>query len=197
MDKKNTVYVVLPLSDRVKSDVFLDILKNVVARSKLCEDDLQYGVKCGLKAKTVHIKSKDLAYKKEQSSKSQQIRLSRLLGFWAVNNFPSLGKKLVGVHWKPAEQRSVCVENQKMMMPEEVDATVFQTLKLRIIQLCVYESTLDKIKHFVFVPPNVCEGNSVRISKKMNLFNVQNEHIEKCWIALKEGKFAMSQVSFT
>lgn len=193
MEKSNKitqVYLLLPVLTVLKKDVFLHLLTKTLARKKF-GDGIESAFTSGLTAKTLFLKSKDISANVNDETMSQQIRLSKLMGFWAVNNFPSLGRKLLGDSWNPTEDRTVTIENQTMD-DKEIDAIVSQKLKLRVIQLSVSSSTLSKIKHFVSVDVSVCENNPVDISKKMNMFDIQDALIDDCWQALKAGKFIMN-----
>lgn len=190
-NKITPVYLLLPIFTELKEDVFLNLLKKIVARTKF-GDGIESLFTSGMTAKTLFIKSKDLSSNRNDGTMSQQIRLSKLMGFWAVNNFPSLGRKLLGECWNPPEDRTVNIGNQQTMDDKEMDAIVFQKLKLRVIELSVSSSTFSKIKHFVTVSASVCENDPVEISKKMKMFAIQDAHIDDCWQTLKAGKFIMN-----
>lgn len=194
-----TIHVLLPLYTEFEPDIFLDILKKVVARTRLDEHPIDAAFMSGMAEKTIFIESEDLSAK-EQSSNLQQIRISKLIGFWAANNFPSLGKKLWGQSWQPHEGRAVSIGNRQLIKTDkEIDAIIFDKFKLRVIELCVSNSTLAKIKHFVAVPGSFCQENPVRISKKMRMFDILQEHLKTCWQSLKLGILSMntgSEVSF-
>lgn len=190
-NKITPVYLLLPMFTELKQDVFLNLLKKIVARTKF-GDGIESAFTSGMTAKTLFIESEDLSAKRNDETMSQQIRLSKLMGFWAVNNFPSLARKLLGECWNPPGDRTVNIGNQKTINDQEVDDIVFQNLKLRVIELSVSSSTLCKIKHFVTVHASICENNPVEISKKMRMFAIQDSHIDGCWQALKAGKFIMN-----
>lgn len=200
-EKKITpVYILLPFYTELKLDVFVTILKKVVSRKKSSDDYVVGAFTSGMSAKTLFIESEDLLVNcNDEISMPQLIRLVKLLGFWAVNNFPSLGRKLLGEIWMPSKERTVNIGNQKIMDDKQMDATMFQKFKLRVIELSVSDSTWVKVKHFVDVPASVCEASSDQISKKMKMFDIQDAYIDDCWQALKVGKLTVNvnfEVSF-
>lgn len=195
-------YILLPLYSELQPDVFLEILKKIVARTRLGEDYIESAFITGMDSKTLFMKScEDLsAVSNEHISKSKQIRLFKLMGFWAVNNFPLLGKKLCGEAWQPPKERKIIFGNGETVMDDkQIDEFISPKFKIRVIELSVSNSTWIKIKHFVAVPSNICEKNPRRISKKMKALDILPAHIESCWLALKLGKFLINvgcEVSF-
>lgn len=195
-------YVLLPFYTEFSFDVFLDILKKVVARTKLGEEQLESAFISGMDTTTLFLESEDLTTNcTSESPKSKQIRLSKLMGFWTVNNFPLLGKKVLGELWQPPKDRKVVIgnDNGQTKDDKQMDSIIFNKFELRAIELSVNSSTLAKVKHFVSVPACVCEKNYIKISKKMRMFDVQDAHMESCWQALKSGKYLTSdgfEVSF-
>lgn len=191
------LYVVLPFCTQFSCDVFLDVLKKVVARTKLGDNHIEGAFISGMEAKVLFIEPEDLSTDwTEKSSKSKQIRLSKLIGFWSVNNFPSLGKKVFGGRWQPFEERKIVIGDGALLPDiddKELDSIIFQKFVIRVIQLNVNSSTFAKVKHFVAVPASVCKTNFVRISKKMKMFEIQDLHMENCWSALKSGKYFMNE----
>lgn len=190
-NKITPLYLLLPVFIELKQDVFLKMLRKIVSRTKF-GDGIESSFTSGMTAKTLFINLEDLSANCNDDDKELLIRLSELMGFWAVNNFPSLGLKLLGECWNPTEDRTVSIGNQQTMNDKEMDAIVFQKLKLRVIELSVSRTTLSRIKHFVTVPTYVCEKDPVQISIKMKMFAIQDAHIDDCWQALKAGKFIMN-----
>lgn len=188
-NKITPLYLLLPIFTELKEDVFLKLLQKIVSRTKF-GDGIESLFTSGMTANTLFIEWEDLS--SNRKDETQQIRLSKLMGFWAVNNFPSLGRKLLGECWNPPEDRTVNIGNQQTMYDKEMDAIVLQKLKLRVIELSVVSSTFDKIKHFVTVPASVCENDPVDISKKMKMFTIQDTHIDDCWQSLKAGKYIIN-----
>ncbi len=188
-----SVNILLPICVESETDVFFNILRNVIARSKLDEHILDNAVKLGMMGDKFYIKSKDLTKKwSDLVTMSQQIRQSKLIGFWAIDNFPSLGKKLNGKLWKASKEK--CLQfsgNSKTVTAAEIDSIIFQKLKIRVIQLNVSESTLSKLKLFVHVPAIVGRKNESQISPKIKVFDIDDNWVEKCWEALKLGYFSL------
>lgn len=196
-NKITPLYVLLPLYTELKQDIFLEILKKVVSRTRFGEDFIECAFTSGMTEKTLFIESKDLSM--DCNGETSMSELVSLIGFWAVNNFPSLGRKLLGQSWQPSKERIVNIGNQDILDDKLIDATVFKKLKLRVIELSVSESTWTKVKHFVAVPAGVCDDNPERISKKMKMFSIKDAYIDDCWKALKLGKFITNddlEVSF-
>lgn len=188
------VCVLLPICAELETDVFLNILRSVVARSRLDEHYIEE-LKVGMGDNMFYVKSNDLmANWKELDSKSQRIRQYRLLGFWISRNFAALGKKLLGDMWQPSQGKRVEVMENPMMSADEIDALVFRKMQLRIIELNVCYSTLDKIKHFVKAPISIGKFNSIRISPKIKSFEIEIDYMDCCWKALKFGIFSMNEV---
>lgn len=186
----DAVHILLPVFSEIADDVFLEILKKLISRTKI-DGHLCSAFISGLSAETLFFELEDLSIsEKENTSKSREIRIAKMLGFWAANNFPSLSKKLMGEKWRPVDGRTVAAENDKMLTTDEFDARIIKKMKLRVIQLQVSDSTRERIlKHFVTVPFNICESNTEKISKKMDQVNIKEPLMEKCWQALKSGSF--------
>lgn len=188
-ESEQSTCVLLPVFSAMEQDIFLGILKKTVRRrSRLGEDNLCNAFASGLSATTLSIDFEDMSAK-DVSSKSQEIRMSKLLGFWAASKFPLLGKKYFGDSWCMKEKRTITIADQQTMSPDEFDAWIMKEIKLRVIELTVCHSTRAKMKHFVTVPHYVCKDDSVKISKKMKVLDIQDSYIENCWHALKSGKF--------
>lgn len=190
------VYLLLPTCIESKNDIFLEILRNVVqrtARTKLDNNFLYNALKTGMKAETFAINSDDIVgHWKELKSKSEQVRQSKMLGYWAIQNFPSLGKKLFGESWQVPQRKCVDVVGQGSMKPDEIDAVIFRKLKIRLVELSLSESTFSRFKHFVKVPIDIGKFNDVHITQKIKCFDIETEYLQNCWDALKRGKFSMN-----
>lgn len=197
---KQAICVLLPVCVELETDVFLNILRNVVARSARSElYDLQFDAfTAGLTDDTFYIKSNDMLLNwKELDSKSQRIRQLKLLGFWAIKNYPSLGKKLLGETWQPPQRKSVEVFGNSVMSPDAIDDVIFRKMQLRIMELSVCHSTVTaKLKHFVQAPSNIGKFNEIQISPAIKSFEIENDYLENCWKALKFGSFSMNEVRF-
>lgn len=193
---KTVICVLLPFCMELETDVFLNLLRNVVARSRL--DDQQLDIlKAGMIADTLCIKSDDLLVNwKELNSESQRIRQLKLLGVWTMYNYPSLGKKLFGDSWQAPERKIVDVLGVSAKSAEAVNDVIFKKMKLRIFELNISHSTLLKLKHFVRVPVDVEKFNGIQISPRIKLFEIDESVIEKCWKALKFGSFVSDKVRF-
>lgn len=192
-EDKTVICVLLPFCVELEIDLFLNLLRNVLWRSKL-DDELDI-VKAGMSADTLYIKSNDLLVNwKELNSKSQRIRQMKLLGVWIMYNYPSLGKKLFGEAWQAPERKIVEVLGESVKSTEAVNEVIFKKMTLRIIQLDVSHSTLSKLKNFVKVPTDVSKFNGIQISRKMTSFEINVSVIEHCWKALKFGTFVCENV---
>lgn len=194
---KTVICVLLPFCVELETDVFLNLLRNVVARSKL--DDHQLDIlKAGMIADTLYIKSNDLLINwKDLKSESQRIRQIKLLGVWTMYNYPSLGKKLFGESWQAPERKIVEVLGGSVMSAEDVNEVILKKMKLRIIELNISPSTLLKLRHFVRVPIDVGKFNGIQISPRIKLFEIDENVIGNYWKALKLGSFVSEKVIFT
>lgn len=195
------VLILLPICIELETDVFLNILKNVIGRKKLDDHFIDSALKLGMRYDKFSIEEEDMSVSwSEKKSKDDQIRQSKLLGYWAINNFPSLGKKLFGSSWQTPNRQSLqVVGHSKVISAEEIDAMVFQKMKIRVMQLNVSPSTLVKINHFVNAPANIGKTNESKISIKIKSFDPDDEWTEQCWKALKLGSFSLNgsyEVSF-
>ncbi len=193
-------HILLPVCSQSKEDVFVTILKRAVARSKLDEHHLIRAFMSGMKGESFAIKMDDLTLNWEQlKSEKQQIRQAKLLGFWAIVNFPSLKVKLFG-ETHQATRNHVSITNTAIDAAK-IDEVVFEKMKLRVVELRLKGSTFDKLKHFVKVPGCVgaTRSNEIHITPSMDSFDVDAKFIESCWDALRCGEFLMSpdnEVSF-
>ncbi|KAJ6648125.1 hypothetical protein Bhyg_03350, partial [Pseudolycoriella hygida] len=168
-------------------DIFFNILKNVVLRSR-SDDHLVDALKFGMTG-TFHIKSKDLLDNwKDMTSTSQRVRQRKLLGYWAIENYPALGRKFFGDTWYPPQSRSVEVLGNSWISPHAIDKAIFRKLNIRIIALNVCESTLGRLKHFVEAPSNIDEFNGIKFTKNLKSFDIKSDYVDVCWKALKHGK---------
>lgn len=112
----------------------------------------------------------------------------KLLGFWAIENFPLLVKRFHGPNFE-APERVGLVLNGTLIDPEEVDSTVFRKLVLRFLQVEATPSTICKLKHFVEVPEMVPMVNEQQLSPRVKAFDIGHENMEDCWQALSLGSF--------
>lgn len=185
------VYILMPICKESKIDGFLNIIKNAINRAK--PNELDNALKLGMSADKFSIELEDTTRDwNELGSKEQQIRQWKLLGFWAINNFPSLGKKLFGWSWQAPERTSLqVVGHSQEINAAEMDAIIFQKLKLRVLQLNTGPSTLTKFKHFVNVSINIGRKNECQVSAKIKSFDIEDEFLENCWKALKMGEFSV------
>lgn len=181
------ISVLLPHCVELKKDVFLEILLSVVWRSKM-DEYLRDSLKSGMTDKSLCIKSKDLLLDwRSLTSKSQQLRQYQLLGYWTMQYYPALGKKLFKDTWKPLQRQSIEVIGSEPMSSDAVDTAIMRKMKLRSIELDVCRTTLQKLRHFVETPNNIGKYNETRISRQVKSFDIEDDHIEKCWKALKYG----------
>lgn len=195
-------HILLPVCTESKFDVFLNILRCVVARSKLDEHHLTKAFMSGMKGKSFAVEMDDLTLSwKHLKSEEQQIRQSKILGCWAIVNFPSLQRKLFGDTHQTPPRNGVSVVGNPQMKADNIDEIVFAKMKLRVVELSVSGSTFIKLKHFVKVPGfvGVRRSNEISISMKMVSFDVDADFVESCWDALRCGEFSISsdyEVSF-
>lgn len=185
--------ILLPVCTESKTDVFLNILKNIVARSKINDHYLTDAFMSGMNGEYFEVESDDVSLNwKQLSSETQQICQSKLLGFWTIDKFPSLGKKLFGESYQAPRRNAVKVIGNSEIEARNIDDLIFSKMKLRVIQLNVCASTFIKLKHFIKVPGCVGKSNECRISTKMISFDVETQYVESCWEALKVGEFSMN-----
>lgn len=191
------VNILLPICEETDIDVFLHILRSIISRKS--EDHYLYnGLKFGMSGEVFSIEEEDLTMNwKGLNTTKQRIRQSRLLGYWATKNFPSLGKKLHGVSWQPST-KSLPIKNQpKDINADEIIAKLSEKVKLRILELDVSDGTVSRLKDFVNVPANIGKRNEFKLSKQMKSFDIDDEWMEHCWKALKSGEFSLVfEVSF-
>lgn len=185
----------LPVCVEWNEDVFVSILKNVVARTKF-EDNYLSGFKAGMTSDQFDIGSDDMSVNwKTLNSRAQRIWQSKLVGFWCSNNYPLIGKKLFGEVWEAPQRKSV-TSNGTAIHADEVDTIVFQKMSLRLVELSVSASTTDRLKWFVKAPSSIDVFNPIQLSKKMRAFSIRDDHLIVCWKALKLGEFSTTAVSF-
>lgn len=188
------VNILLPFCFELDIDVFFIILKNVVARTRMDDPNFE-SIRAGM-TDPIHVELEDISVNwKELKTKSQQSRQLKLIGFWAVHNYPTLGKKLLGETWSPPQRSSIEIPGGSVMTANQIDAVIFEKLKLRIIELRVEKSTLIRLKHFVTAPESVGKyEKGIVKSAKMTSFEIKDDHLKNCWSALKHGIFSMSEV---
>ncbi len=194
MDSEPVLNILLPCCLELQEDVFLEILKNAVWRSRM-DDCYLDALKSGMTTKTLCVKSKDLLVDwKELSSKSQLLRQYQVLGYWTMHNYPALGKKLFGKTWKAVQRQSIEVVGSEPMSPEAVDAVIMRKMKIRSIELSVCKSTVSKLRYFVETPNNIVRYNEKRLYPKVKSFDIQDDYVKECWKALKYGNMVISKV---
>ncbi|KAJ6648902.1 hypothetical protein Bhyg_04134 [Pseudolycoriella hygida] len=155
------------------------------------KNSLDHAFKMGMSGNVSLIEEEDLTRNwKKMNSKEQQDRQATLLGFWAVENFPSMGKQLHGPSWH-AKVNSLQA-NSKQIRAVEINAVIFKKLKLRVLKLNVSDSTLGKLKYFVRVPESIAKGNESKISRKIKAYDVDEQWLDHCWKALKLGGFSLA-----
>lgn len=198
------VYILLPHCRESKTDVFFNILKNIVSRSSLLRDDVEMALKMGMSPERVSIGIDDISLNWEKlSTKSDQIIQAKLLGSWSITNNPLLGKTLFGKKWQaPANNVEIKSENDTRVMTwPEIDELLGPKMKCKVIELNLSRSTIAKLKHFVEVPLseiNLCNGKEIP-KTKMKSFDIDDVYVQKCWESLKLGKWCESadvEVSF-
>ncbi len=190
-NSKPTFNVLLPFCVEAKTDVFMIILKNIVARSMLEDNCLVTAIKAGMSEEQFSIEPDDISVDwTKQNSESQQIRQWELLGSWTASNFPALGKKLFGESYRVPKRNAETVNGNSVFESDSINEIIFSKMKIRIIELSVSESTMEKLKHFTKVPDVIGKSKEQRISRKMKSFEVDDAFVDRCWKALKSGAFS-------
>lgn len=194
-DITQPMYMLLPICTESEHDIFFNILQKVIARSRLDEHPLDKALKLGMMVDDFHIELDDITENWNQlKSDEQQTRQWKILGYWATENFPLLGKKFCGGSWMPPQSRGSLqiIGQPKKMSADEIDGIVFRKLKLRMMKLQLSKSTLDKLKHFIInVPPYIETYNELQMTKKIACLDIGEKWIQHCWNALKMGKFSL------
>lgn len=190
---ETTFSILLPFCVQTQTDVFLEILRNSVKRSGISEfHDLVSALKSGM-SEIFSIESEDVTVDwTKLDSKTQQIRQWKLIGFWTLNNFPSMVEKLIGESCGVPKRNAIQVNGNSAFEADSIDEFIYLKMKPRIIELTVAESTRRKLKHFTLVPDGIRKSKEQRVSRKMKSFEVDAEFVECCWNALKSGKFSMN-----
>lgn len=185
-----TMFILLPtcVEHDTDDDVFLSIVKNTVGRSKLTKNVLEF--KTGMSGKQIQVVPDDLLLNWKESTSENRKNQFKLLGFWAVTNYPSIGKKLFGGDWQAPERISVKIVGSEVMDEVAVDAIIFKKMQLRIVELNVCPSTCEKMKHFVRAPITVAKCNEETITRQIKTFDVQDEFIEDLWEVAKLGQLS-------
>lgn len=149
--------ILLPVCLELECDVFLNVIQNLIARAKLDDHYLDSAFKVGMSGETFSIECEDITMDwLHQNSNEQQIRHTKMLGYWALENYPVLGKKFFGLSWEPPQRNGFLVRGDTQeLRPDEIDALVFKKLKLRLIELNVTPSTSQKFKRFIVYPIQV------------------------------------------
>lgn len=193
----NPVYVLLPICVEFEHDVFLNLLRNVVGRvgrTKWTDHCLDNAFKSGMTVENIVAGEDDITTNwKNCNSQRNRILQSKLLGYWSTTNCPTFGKVFFGNNWLPPKGNFVKFEASnctKIMTAAEIDRIIFPKLKCYVVELNVCESTLANLKHFVKVPIDEIHLEYVKqISSKIKSFNIQENYLEKCWAALKQGEW--------
>lgn len=180
--------LLLPMCVECEFDGFFNVLRNIIYR---CQQKGPFidALKVGLTGATISIKAEDVGDWRQLKTESKQILQWKLLGFWANRNAPSFGKKLFEPSWEPPQRNSVEVVDGKSMSPDEIDTIITKKITLRVIELRLTGSTIAFCKYFVKVPNDVDVYNGINISKKTTSFDVNPAHLNRCFDALKSGKF--------
>lgn len=188
-------YILLPVCVESKNDVFLSVLRSIIARSVIDKIPLNALLINGMKAPTFQIEAEDVGPWNNLNSQLQQNRQSMMLGYWSIRNFPSLGNKLCGDEWKAPQRRGVKVVGRESMNPEEFDSFIFGKMKLRIIELRVNQSTLQRMKEFIKAPTDIGKVNRIQLSKKMFSLDIENGFHQQCWDVLRSGVLSCGNVN--
>lgn len=192
-NKENTppIYILLPVCVEAQTDLFLNILRNVVAHSRYYDVFLEDALISGMLGERFSVDSYDLSVNWNiLNSKSRQIRQAKLIGFWTARNYPLIGKKLIGGAWQPPKTNCIEIIGSNAINEEEIEAIIFKKMGLRIMELSVSHSTLTKLKYFVKVSVAIEQVNGFQVSPKIKAYDVESKHLEGCWQALKLGEFS-------
>ncbi len=115
-------------------------------------------------------------------------------------NCPSFGRVFFGSSWRVPVRNILRVKSEKgekEIKVGEIHPILFPKMMCQIIELDVSPSTGGKLKHFVQIPSTVAGAitcNEQGISNKMKTFSINEEHLEKCWNALKCGRWTENGV---
>lgn len=184
--------ILLPFCVESKDDYFLSILRSIIDRAKIEDNLLDSAVKKGMMLQTFQIEADDLDRWENPQSSQQNIKRAMMIGFWAIENFPSLGKKICGDGWNAPQRVNIEVNGQGSITPNEFDAHIFAKLEIRVIELRLCPGTLNRFKCFTKAPPNLKKVNKVELTKKVVSYNVANGLDHQCWDALRSGVFTIS-----
>ncbi len=193
--------VLLPVCTEIQVDIFMNILKATIGRSKQTKrpelyEQLESAFKAGMTGKEFVVDLADISENWESKTTTSQHEIqTKMLGLWAAKNFPSIGKKFFGRNYQAPQRNGVKVNENLKIDADEVDAFIFKKMKIRIAELYVAPSTVKKLKHFVEVPEYVGRSNESEYSKTTKTFEVDANFVEDCWSALKAGKFPTNDTS--
>lgn len=188
-------YILLPVCVECKEDVFLSVVRAIIGRSVVDKNPSISSMINGMNVRTLKIEAEDIGAWNNLNSQSQQMRQAVMLGYWCIRNFPSLGNKLCGNKWKAPQRRCVQIVGRESMIPEEFDSFIVAKMKLRIIELRVYQSTLERMKEFIRAPTNIGKVNRIQLYKKMFSLDIENGFHNQCWNAMRSGVLSCSNVS--
>lgn len=191
-NKENTppICLLLPWYGETKYDAFFNTLRYAISRSRPDANHLDSALRIGLTGESISIEPEDIVVDWENlRTKPKQIVQWKLLGFWASHHSPSLGKKLFHPSWEPPQRACVEVIGERSMTPDEIDAIIGRKIKLRVYELSVVRSTFERLKPFVKVPTDVDVYNGKQIYPKIKSYDINPEHLKRCYDALRLGKF--------
>lgn len=83
-------------------------------------------------------------------------------------------------------------KGEKLFKVDEIHSILFPKMECFILKLEVSSSTEDKLKHFVRIPStdaDMLTYNEVVISTKIKSFDINEDQLQKCWLALKCGQW--------
>ncbi|XP_037037457.1 CAP-Gly domain-containing linker protein 1-like isoform X2 [Bradysia coprophila] len=188
------IKILLPMCD-AKYDVFVSLITNLIGRVKLDEHPEDNALKVGLKGEKFAVELADLTDAWfESSSIVQRIRRNNLLGYWSIAHFPVVGKKFFGLKWEPPQREELeIVGSEEKMCAEEIDDFVSKKLKLRLIELSVSQSTLQKLRLFVVdIPADAGKRNQSSIPPGMMSYEIDDHRAGDFWQLIKLGLPKMS-----
>lgn len=192
------IYILLPVCDETKDDLFLSIFRSIVGRTNVEKQPLHKDFVSGMKADSILIGADDVGPWNDLNSELQQSRQANMLGFWAIKHFPSLGSRVCGDAWTPPHRKYVQVDGSDPMLPDEFDKFIFKKMNIHIVELAeVKDDTFQRLKHFIKAPGGIEKCNRTQVSnrsKNIFAFDIESDFDrQKCWHALRSGSSSVDE----
>lgn len=184
------IRILLPVCSEVERDVFFKVVQNLISRTKLDEHFLDNAFKIGMTGEEFCIEIEDTTDNwLQRDTEEQQVRQSKILGYWASEHFPVIAKKFYGLKWKPPQRKGIeVVGHEETLSAKEIDEIVFKKLKLRLIELSVTPSTLQKLRLFMFdIPADIGKKNENSLAPAIKSFEIDDDSVDDCWNIVKFG----------